>query len=299
MYEVLDHNPREEDVLRFFRRFGKAVDDHGLIVRGVTTDGSPLYPGAVARVFSGACHQICRFHILADIVKGVIKAVSQTRRCLKQALPDIGRGRPRKGAGEALVRRRKRAEARIKELFDNRHLFVRRRLSVAQRRTFLRITRGRPRLRLLREIMEEVYRLFDRRCRMDTAVAKLARLRRRLGRLKDLSAALSKLLSPGVEKALTFLDDSMLPSTSNAVERGNRRHRKMQKSVYRVRTAAHISQRIAADMLREARANLRQQTTCSLHQQRTPLICPGSDATVSKIVLIFRGEGLRSGVRET
>ena len=31
-----------------------------------------------------------------------------------------------------------------------------------------------------------------------------------------------------------LLDDKLLPVTSNAVERGNRRHRKMQKRVYRV-----------------------------------------------------------------
>ena len=47
---------------------------------------------------------------------------------------------------------------------------------------------------------------------------------------------LKKLQSPDLEKTLTFLDDSLLASTSNAVERGNRRHRKMQKTVYRVRT---------------------------------------------------------------
>jgi hypothetical protein len=34
---------------------------------------------------------------------------------------------------------------------------------------------------------------------------------------------LKKLLSPTLAKALTFLDDTLLPATSNAVERGNRR----------------------------------------------------------------------------
>lgn len=34
----------------------------------------------------------------------------------------------------------------------------------------------------------------------------------------------------------TFLDDKWLPTTSNAVERGNRRHRKRPKSVYRIRS---------------------------------------------------------------
>lgn len=34
----------------------------------------------------------------------------------------------------------------------------------------------------------------------------------------------------------TFLDDQLLHAPSNAVERGNRRHRKMQKCVYRIRS---------------------------------------------------------------
>ncbi|MBP7937532.1 MAG: hypothetical protein KA354_23065, partial [Phycisphaerae bacterium] len=52
------------------------------------------------------------------------------------------------------------------------------------------------------------------------------------------------------------------------VERGNRRHRKMQKTVYRVRTQAQISRRIAADMQREAQTIGRTQTTRSLHENR-------------------------------
>ncbi len=75
-------------------------------------------------------------------------------------------------------------------------------------------------------------------------------------------------LGRGTNKALTFLDDSLLPSTSNAVERGNRRHRKMQKSVYRVRTQSQISRRIAADMQREAQTIGRIQTTQTLHHHR-------------------------------
>ena len=67
---------------------------------------------------------------------------------------------------------------------------------------------------------------------------------------------------------MTFLDDKLLPSTSNAVERGNRRHRKMQKSVYRVRTRMRLVARIALDMLREAQAEGRQQTLVSLHHAR-------------------------------
>jgi len=74
-------------------------------------------------------------------------------------------------------------------------------------------------------------------------------------------------------------DDRLLPSTSNAVERDNRRYRKMQKTVYRVRSQEHISNRIALDMLREAR---------KLQPPRSEgRINPGSDATVSKKAMVY------------
>jgi hypothetical protein len=79
---------------------------------------------------------------------------------------------------------------------------------------------------------------------------------------------LQKLFSPNLEKALTFLDDKLLPSTSNAVERGYRRHRKMQQTVYRVRTQSTICSRIALDLQREQRAQQRERTTNTLHKAR-------------------------------
>jgi len=267
LYEVLDHNPTEEDILRFFRRFHEALTARGLTLRGVTTDGSPLYPKAIVEVFGPVEHQVCQFHVLAELTKAVLKAVAQVRRQLKGTLPRFGRGRPSR-ANRTRAARKKRIERKVTHLFENRHLFVQHHLTAAERKTLRRITRGASALRPLREIMDDVYRLFDRRCRTDTALVKLARLRRRVARFKGLRQTLKRLFSPTLEKALTFLDDSLLPATSNAVERGNRRHRKMQKTLYRVRTARHIRQRIAADMLRDAQAKGRFQTTCTLHLAR-------------------------------
>jgi len=79
---------------------------------------------------------------------------------------------------------------------------------------------------------------------------------------------LQKLFSPNLEKSLTFLDDKLLPSTSSAVERGYRRHRKMQKTVNRVRTRWTITSRIALHMQREERSQQREQTTETLHASR-------------------------------
>ncbi len=61
-----------------------------------------------------------------------------------------------------------------------------------------------------------MYALFDRRCRTQTALDKLAKLRRRLLRFPQVGEALKKLFSPTLEKALTFLDDKLLPSTDSS-----------------------------------------------------------------------------------
>jgi hypothetical protein len=135
------------------------------------------------------------------------------------------------------------------------------------------ITRGLPHLRTLRDLMDEVYRLFDPRCRTVTALAKPAHLRARVQRFHKVGQTLQPLFSSNLEKALTFLDDRALPATSNAVERSNRRHRKMQKSIYRVRTRAHVQGRIALDLLRDAQASPRPTTAGSLHRARAAPTC--------------------------
>ena len=268
IYEVLDHDPSHKDMARFFRRFKNALDTRGLSLVGITTDGSPLYPVPITNVFGQVSHQLCEFHVIAELTKAVLKAVAKVRKSLAATMPKLGRGRPSKATKE-LVRRRKRIQAKITDLFQHRHLFVQHYLTPGEKKTLRRITRGLPHLRALREIMNEVYRLFDRRCRTETALNKLAKLRRRVRRFKKVGQTLKKLFSPNLEKALTFLDDSLLPATSNAVERGNRRHRKMQKSVYRVRTYERIVERIALDMQREAQTPGRTHTTAPLHLART------------------------------
>jgi hypothetical protein len=266
-YQVLNHDPTKDDIQAFFHSFQTALQPRGLVLRGITTDGSALYPEPIAQVFGDVPHQICEFHVLAELTKAVKGAVAKVRKELAGRKPKLSRGRPSKPAKKA-ARKAKRIGQKIADLFEHRYLFVQHHLTPAQRKTLQRITRGLPHLRTLRQIMDQVYGLFDRRCRTDTALAKLAQLRRRVRRFQPVGKTLQKLFSPNLEKALTFLDDKCLPSTSNAVERGNRRHRKMQKTIYRVRTQQHLSARIAIDMLRDARAPSRHDTTCTLHYAR-------------------------------
>jgi hypothetical protein len=280
-YQVLERNqaPNQDIVAAFFGRFQAALHARGLRVAGITTDGSDLYPPAILAAFGAIPHQICEFHVLKQITLAVLHAVAKVRKDLTAQKPKLKRGRPSRKdkATRQRARQSARLQQKIADLFTNRHLFVKHHLTEAERKLLQVITRGLPHLRTLRDIMDEVYRLFDRRCRTATALAKLARLRARVQRFQKVGHTLQPLFSSNLEKALTFLDDHALPATSNAVERGNRRHRKMQKSIYRVRTQPHIQGRIALDLLRDAQAPTRRNTAGSLHRDRAdPALIAGA-----------------------
>jgi len=178
------------------------------------------------------------------------------------------RGRPSGKKAKRIARKNKRLQKKMAALFEHRHLFVKHTLTPKEKKILQRMTRGLDPPRTLRAIMDEVYRLSDRRCTMDTALEKLAQLRRRIKRFSTLKETLKKLSSPNLEKSVTFLDDSSLPATSNAVERANRRHRKVQKSICRVRTRDHIRQRIAMDMQRDVYTDGLKMTISTLYRSR-------------------------------
>ncbi len=261
-FSVLDHDPTHEDVRAFLAEFKGQLEARRLLVCGSTTDGSPLYPKVLQELWPGIPQQICEFHVIKEITKAILRALAKLRKEMTAQIPEQPRGRPSR-ARQTLARKIARQKQRVADLFEHRHLFVRHRLTPAQRERLRGLTRGLPGLRTLREIMDEVYRLFDRRCKTQTALAKLEGLRRRVRRFKKLGKSLDKLKSP------TLLDDKLLPSTSNAVQRANRRFRKAQKSVYSVRTKEHLEQRLALDMQRQQRAPHRQQTEKTLQRARS------------------------------
>jgi len=273
----------------FFQHFQAELAKRNLKVVGVTTDGSTLYPSAIAQVFGVGIHQVCEFHVLKELNKAILSAVAKVRKTLIQSKPKLPRGRP-SNANHKMVLKSKRLQIKIEDLFTHRYLFVERELTSTQQHILHRITRGLPQLRALRTkvarcgaITDEIYKLFEsgrsrghRRCRMDTALAKLSKLRHRVRPFKTLNTALKVIFSPNLEKALTFLDDKALPATSNAVERGksgpsrgHRRFRKMQQSIYSVRTKESIDARLALDLQREDQAIGRNTTNATLHLDRS------------------------------
>jgi transposase len=270
LYEVLDHDPTHNDITAFFERLKTALANRDLLLQGITTDGSPLYPEPIRTVFGEVPHQICTFHVLKELTQGILCAVAAERHRLAKSKPKLKRGRPssKDKMARRLARKSKTIQDKISGLFQGRFLFVKRRLKPSERKKLLQITQGLPQLRKLRDIMDHIYALFERRCRTQSALDKLKKLRQWVKRFKWIGDTLKKVFAPTLDKALTFLDDKLLPATSNAVERGNRRHRKMQKSVYRVRSQSSLEGRMALDMIRESRAANRDRTTHALHQAR-------------------------------
>src|SRR5438132_6682748 len=179
LYEVLDHDPNHDDITAFLGRLKTALDERTLTLKGITTDGSALYPEPIRKVLGEVPHQLCIFHIIKELTHGVLRAVAKERARLAKSKPKPKQGRPASKDKEArrLTRKSKYIQQKISDVFQDRFLFVQRHLTPSERKRFRHITRGLPQLRTLREIMDHIYALFDRRCRTQTALGKLKKLR--------------------------------------------------------------------------------------------------------------------------
>jgi hypothetical protein len=270
LYEVLAYDPTHDDIPGLLQRLKTVLTDRALVLQGITTDGSPLYPAPMRTVFGAVAHQMCPFHVLKALTQGILRAVATDRTRLANSKPKLKRGRPssKEKTARRFARQSNTIPDRIRGVFQGHFLCVKRRLTPRERKQFLHSTRGLPQLRKLREIMAHIYALFDRRCRTPTALDKRKKLRQWVKRFTWIGDILKKVFAPPLAKALTFRDDQLLPAPANAVERGNRRHRMMQKSVYRMRSQVSLEGRMALDMIRESRAATRDRTTQTLHHAR-------------------------------
>src|SRR5262249_15946281 len=94
LYDVLDHDPDHEDIRAFLGRLKTALTARGLTLVGITPDGSALYPEPLREVFGKVRHQICQFHIVAEVSKAVLGAVASARKGLTAQQPKLRKGRP-------------------------------------------------------------------------------------------------------------------------------------------------------------------------------------------------------------
>jgi hypothetical protein len=115
-----------------------------LTLLGVTTEGSALYPAPLLEVFGDVPHQICEFHIVAEVAKAVLGAVASARKALAAKQPKLCKGRPSTPAAKPAARTKKRLAAQSAALFASRHLFVQCHLNKTERKPLWRVSRGVP-----------------------------------------------------------------------------------------------------------------------------------------------------------
>ena len=101
LYDVLDHDPTHDDIRAFLGRLKTALTARDLTLGGFTTDGSALSPAPLAEVFGDIPHQICTFHVVAEVNKAVLGAVASARKGLAATQPKLPKGRPSTPAAKA------------------------------------------------------------------------------------------------------------------------------------------------------------------------------------------------------
>jgi transposase len=224
------------------RRFLANLKNHGFVPKVVVTDGSSLYPKLVEELWPDAQHQLCIFHVLKDINECVFDALRRLRRQLAgQAKRHKRRGR----LSQAQKRARARYGATKKEqayfIWKNRHLLVTRpeNMSGRDRHKLARMFAALPALRLLRDFVLGVYRLFDPDLRFPQVCRRWVTLvtTRTFLADPDLARAVAMLEAEKFEKMIAYLESPLgqRVRTNNHVERANRRLRYFEKVRYKWR----------------------------------------------------------------
>ncbi len=215
------------------------------------TDRSPLYPSTIAALWPQAKHQLCVFHVIAEINDHVLDAVREVRRALKPKRIKKGRGRPSK-RHQARVKKLKQQREQAERLFRRRHLLVTKSSNLKpDDQTILKeLLSLSPTLGALRSFVNDLYELFAIRRSAKKAWKTWGRMRRNRSYLKmeSLRKALQVLSKPNMFKLLTYLDQP--PSirskvrTNNHVERCNRVIRYLEKVRYKWRSRKTIVRHI-------------------------------------------------------
>lgn len=243
-YEVGDGSPDKQTIIAFFEK----LKSFGINPLLVNTDGSELYPDAIATVWPEAKHQRCVFHFLKQLNKELADTFWAIYNKMP-APPKRGRGRPKK-RGRPRKDEEKR-ENRLKVRLARFIIFKREtregekeRWSERERNILEEAMTLCPQLRVLRRLLEAFHELFG----PTTTTQEIAQRRRldivgdpEFGDLPNVLKSLDKLCDDDLFARLTrYLDFDFAEKTTNHVERENREYRKRQKAHYRLRSRASI-----------------------------------------------------------
>lgn len=224
------------------QRFLRNLKNQGFSPETVVSDRSPLYPQALAEVWPQAQHQLCVFHVMAEINEHVLDGVREVRRTLKPKRIKKGKGRPNKRM-RARVKKLKEQREQADRLFRRRHLLVTKRSNIDSKdlSTLEELLSLSPTLRTLRSFVDDLHELFAIRRTKVQAWKIWRRMRRHPAYLgnEHLRQALEVLSQGNMTKLLTYLDSPTAVRskirTNNHVERCNRVVRYLEKVRYKWR----------------------------------------------------------------
>jgi transposase-like protein len=226
------------------RRFLDNLKTWGLDPRVVVTDGSNLYPGVLAELWSDADHQLCVFHVIKGINKLILDAVRRLRAAMgRRGKAGRKRKRGRKGAKSrtAAVRRGMTVKEKAHFVFKHRHLVVKRRenLTEPERDDLQRMLGYLPELATLRRFADRIYWLFDTPKDAHQASCRRAAIVRdpTFLAVRELVKAMDQLDEEKFPKLMAYLKNplSQRVRTNNHVERTNRMFRFLEKVRYKWR----------------------------------------------------------------
>jgi hypothetical protein len=224
------------------RRFLGNLKIWGLMPEVVVTDGSNLYPTALAELWPDARHQLCVFHVLKELHKQVLDAVRRLRRGLSRR---GNRGRKRKPGRRPKGRARRKGLTNKEKsafIFKHRWLIVRRRekMSDQERADLATMLSYLPELKTLRDFVDGLGMLFEEGQSEPRAWRRHAALianRSFLG-VPELAKAIGALTAEKFTKMIAFLRSPACRRvrTNNHVERVNRKLRYEEKARYKWRS---------------------------------------------------------------
>lgn len=229
------------------RRFMQNLKNRGFLPDTVVSDRSPLYPKTLQAVWPDANHQLCIFHVIAEINKLILRAAREVRRDLKPKQLKKGRGRPSRRQ-RAKVRKLKQKQAQAEKLFRSRYSLVRKRskMTAQQTRKLQELTSLSPILVTLRKFTDDLHKLFLIR-RSPAKAWQIWRRMRRTAKYRNISSlakALDVLSKANMQKLLVYLDrptgQRSKTRTNNHVERCNRKLRYLEKVRYKWRRSKTI-----------------------------------------------------------
>jgi hypothetical protein len=238
-FALVDKNDQDH-----MRRFLQNLKNWGLNPTVVVTDGSNLYPGVLAQLWSDADHQLCAFHVIKDINELILDAVRRMRTAMNRrgkAGRKKKRGRKGAKAKAKIARRGLTVKEKAHFVFKHRYLIVKRRekLAETEQADLKQMLEYLPGLATLRRFADRLYWLFDTpkdyhqaSCRRSAVVRDPA-----FQAISELVKAMDQLNEEKFPKLMAYMNNPVCRRvrTNNHVERTNRLIRFLEKVRYKWR----------------------------------------------------------------